>query len=52
MNARSSFNKEILVGAILDSFKKLHPRTQWRNPVMFIVYIGAMLTTWFMVRDI
>ena len=52
MNARSSFNKEILMGAILDSFKKLHPRTQWRNPVMFIVYIGAMLTTWFMARDI
>jgi K+-transporting ATPase ATPase B chain len=52
MNARSSFNKEILVGAIRDSFYKLHPRTQWRNPVMFIVYIGAMLTTWFFVRDI
>ncbi len=40
------------MGAILDSCKKLHPRTQWRNPVMFIVYIGAMLTTWFMIRDI
>ena len=52
MNTRSSFNKEILVGAIIDSFKKLHPRTQWRNPVMFIVYIGAILTTWFMARDI
>ena len=38
--------------AILDSFKKLHPRTQWRNPVMFIVYVGAMLTTWFMAKGI
>jgi hypothetical protein len=27
------------------SFTKLDPRVQWRNPVMFVVYIGSILTT-------
>jgi len=31
--------------ALWGAFAKLHPRTQWRNPVMFIVYIGSILTT-------
>ena len=31
--------------AILASFTKLSPRVQWRNPVMFVVYIGSILTT-------
>ncbi len=31
--------------ALLDTFKKLAPQVQARNPVMFIVYIGAILTT-------
>jgi K+-transporting ATPase ATPase B chain len=52
MNTRSSFNKVILGAAIRDSFCKLDPRIQWRNPVMFIVYIGAMITTWFTLRDL
>ena len=52
MNTRSSFNKEMLGAAIRDSFCKLHPRTQGRNPVMFIVYIGAILTAWFVARDV
>ena len=29
----------------LDSLKKLHPRVQFRNPVMFVVYVGSLLTT-------
>ncbi|BBB90892.1 potassium-transporting ATPase subunit KdpB [Methylomusa anaerophila] len=51
MNTRSSFNKEILGTAVRDAFRKLDPRTQLRNPVMLIVYIGAIITTWFTVRD-
>jgi len=51
MNERSSFNKDILVQAIRDALNKLNPKTQFRNPVMFIVYIGALLTTWLTVRD-
>ena len=35
-----------LVGpAIKASFAKLSPAVQWRNPVMFVVYIGSILTT-------
>jgi len=31
--------------ALLDALRKLDPRVQWRNPVMFVVYIGSILTT-------
>src|SRR5260370_17475185 len=31
--------------AILDSFRKLNPRTMVKNPVMFVVEVGAVLTT-------
>ena len=35
----------LLKPAIMASFAKLSPRVQWRNPVMFVVYIGSLLTT-------
>ena len=31
--------------ALRDAFTKLDPRLQWRNPVMFVVYVGSILTT-------
>jgi K+-transporting ATPase ATPase B chain len=31
--------------ALVDSFRRLTPRYQWRNPVMFVVYVGALITT-------
>ncbi len=31
--------------AIASAFAKLDPRLQWRNPVMFVVYVGSILTT-------
>ncbi|WP_427846348.1 potassium-transporting ATPase subunit KdpB [Brenneria salicis] len=31
--------------AFVESFRKLDPRIQYRNPVMFIVYLGSILTT-------
>ena len=39
----------LLRPALVDSVRRLTPRYQWRNPVMFVVYIGSMLTTllWF-----
>ncbi|WP_425059402.1 Potassium-transporting ATPase ATP-binding subunit [Sporomusa carbonis] len=52
MSTQSGFNKDIARQAIRDSVHKLHPKTQLRNPVMFIVYIGALLTTALLVRDI
>ncbi|WP_323051071.1 potassium-transporting ATPase subunit KdpB [Caballeronia mineralivorans] len=39
------FDPVIVMPAIADSFRKLDPRTQLRNPVMFCVYIGSILTT-------
>ena len=35
----------LLKPAIVAAFTKLSPRVQWRNPVMFVVYIGSILTT-------
>ncbi|MEC5341300.1 potassium-transporting ATPase subunit KdpB [Brenneria populi] len=32
-------------GAFVASFRKLDPRVQYRNPVMFVVYLGSILTT-------
>ncbi len=34
-----------------DAFRKLDPRTLYRNPVMFIVEIGSIYTTWLAIRD-
>jgi K+-transporting ATPase ATPase B chain len=31
--------------ALVDAFKKLAPQVQWRNPVMFVVYVGSAFTT-------
>jgi potassium-transporting ATPase ATP-binding subunit len=47
--ARSMFDPAIVRPALVDSFRKLGPRTQLRNPVMFCVYVGSILTTilWF-----
>jgi K+-transporting ATPase ATPase B chain len=41
----SMFDRSLLVPAVADAFRKLDPRVQWRNPVMFVVYVGAILTT-------
>ncbi len=40
--ARSLFDRAIVTRAIRDSFKKLDPRWQARNPVMFVVEVGAL----------
>jgi K+-transporting ATPase ATPase B chain len=39
------FDRSLVVPAILDAFKKLAPQVQVRNPVMFVVYVGSILTT-------
>ena len=39
------WNPKIMGEAILASFRKLDPRIQLRNPVMFAVYLGSILTT-------
>jgi K+-transporting ATPase ATPase B chain len=42
---RSLFDPPILRRAVVDSFLKLNPRRQVRNPVMFTVFVGSILTT-------
>jgi K+-transporting ATPase ATPase B chain len=44
VRARSLFDATIMKQAIVDSFRKLTPRRQVRNPVMFVVYVGSILT--------
>jgi len=41
----SVFSHELVVAAVRDSFPKLDPRLQARNPVMFIVELGSVITT-------
>ncbi len=43
--AISLFQRDIVRRALIDSFKKLDPRVQIRNPVMFVVEIGSVITT-------
>ncbi|HVU34874.1 MAG TPA: potassium-transporting ATPase subunit KdpB [Opitutaceae bacterium] len=42
--AISLFDRTIMTQAIADAFKKLNPRAQLKNPVMFVTLIGALLT--------
>ena len=42
---RALFEPALVRTALIDAVKKLDPRVQWPNPVMFVVYIGSLLTT-------
>ncbi|HEY5245874.1 MAG TPA: potassium-transporting ATPase subunit B, partial [Acidimicrobiales bacterium] len=42
--ARSLFDRQILRQALVDAFKKLDPRVQVKNPVMFVVLVGTVVT--------
>ncbi len=37
------FDPTLARPAVVDAFRKLDPRVQWRNPVMFVVYVGSDL---------
>src|ERR1700694_1514024 len=41
----SIFSRELVLAAVRDSFPKLDPRLQVKNPVMFIVELGSVITT-------
>jgi len=43
--AQPFMTRPIVVAGIHDAFRKLDPRVQLRNPVMFVVYVGSILTT-------
>ncbi|HXW31903.1 MAG TPA: potassium-transporting ATPase subunit KdpB [Acidimicrobiales bacterium] len=42
--ARSLFDRQIMGRALIDAFKKLDPRVQVKNPVMFVVLVGSVVT--------
>jgi K+-transporting ATPase ATPase B chain len=46
------FSRDIVLAAIRDSFPKLDPRLQVKNPVMFIVELGSVITTGIFVLDL
>src|SRR5947209_7389072 len=48
----SVFSRELVVQAIWDSFPKLDPRLQLKNPVMFIVEIGSIITSVIFFKDL
>jgi K+-transporting ATPase ATPase B chain len=49
--ARPLFDPPIVKRAVWDSFAKLNPVTMMKNPVMFVVEVGAALTTAYVIRD-
>src|SRR5947209_10343682 len=51
IRSRPLFDPEIIERAVRASFVKLNPVTLLKNPVMFVVEVGAALTTIFLVRD-
>src|SRR5262245_26964861 len=50
--APSLFDRELLGPAALESLRKLSPRHVARNPVMFVVEVGSLLTTLVLLRDL
>src|SRR5690348_5139629 len=44
-HAVRGFNRGLVVKAAGDAFRKLSPRLQFRNPVMFVVFVCSVLTT-------
>ncbi|MGP4131239.1 hypothetical protein OJE16_16435 [Pantoea tagorei] len=42
---QQALNGALMRVALVDALKKLDPRVQFRNPVMFVVWLGSLLTT-------
>jgi potassium-transporting ATPase ATP-binding subunit len=50
--ARPLFDRAIVLQAARDAARKLSPLTLWKNPVIFVVEVGATLTTVLVARDL
>jgi K+-transporting ATPase ATPase B chain len=50
-NRRSLFDAQIMRRAAVDALVKLNPQTMMKNPVMFIVEVGSVLTTFLLIAD-
>jgi len=51
-NTFTLFAPQLVKPAIKESFLKLDPRVQWRNPVMFVVYVGSLITSLLLVQSL
>jgi K+-transporting ATPase ATPase B chain len=40
----SLLDRKLIGPALIEAVRKLDPRVQWRNPVMFVVYVGTIVT--------
>jgi K+-transporting ATPase ATPase B chain len=49
---QSLWNPAIMHQAITGAFTKLHPRVMVKNPVMFVVEVGSVLTTALLIQDV
>ena len=49
--SRAHLNSQLIAGAVAGSLRKINPATLIHNPVIFVVEVGAVLTTTFMIRD-
>jgi len=49
---KAIWNAQIVKRAVVDSFKKLNPRAMMKNPVMFVVEVGSVLTTFQLIRGL
>jgi K+-transporting ATPase ATPase B chain len=45
-------DRPLIRAASLDALRKLDPRAQWRNPVMFVVWVGSVMTTMLFVQAV
>src|SRR5271170_2629678 len=48
---RSLFDREIMAQAVVGAFKKLDPRIELKNPVMFVVYVGTIICFFYSVTQ-
>jgi K+-transporting ATPase ATPase B chain len=44
-SSTGQFDRALIGAAVKDSFRKLHPRAEMRNPVMFVCWVGALITS-------
>ena len=51
MKKKKSFDKAIFIDALRETVTKLDPRVQIKNPVMFVVFVGSILTTYLSIRE-
>jgi K+-transporting ATPase ATPase B chain len=49
---RSLWDTNIIRRALVDAFAKLNPRTMMKNPVMFVVEIGSLITSIYLLKDL